>query len=483
MQVARKTVRAAGWNYLSFGLSKLIVLITMVILARILNPKDFGIAGFATLAVAYLSLIKDFGLGNALIQRRTDVEKAANTVFTLNLIIGLFLAIVIIFMAPLVADFFHEPIVKVMLCVLSLTFIIEPLGSVHVALLQRELDFRNKLIPDIGRIIFKGFITIGLALGGYGAWSLIIGQLVSVVVAVILSWMVFPWRPTLCVDKKQAHSLMVFSIPLMGFNILDTVIVNLDSTVIGHLLGDKALGIYSLAYRIPDLMIINIWLVLAAVMFPTFASIQHQPDMLRRGFLATTRYLQIIIVPISLSLTLTADPLVRFLLGPKWLEVIPILQLIAIYALIDSIGVTAGDIYKAIGRPSLLWKLGLIHISVLVPCLLIGVKYGLVGIAIGRLITVFLLRSMNLYVAAYVMNLNFLSIIRELIPSIVSGIGLIFLGLPISYMTTGLSPLIQLLLIGSAGLVGYIGTLWWIEKESLLKLADMLRVTVGFEPS
>jgi len=191
-QLSKKTVKAAGWNYLSFGLSKLSLIVTITILARLLGDGEFGVVGFATLAIAYLSFLQDLGLGHALIQRSTDIEEASETVFTVNVAVGTILTLIVFLLAPYVADFFREPRVELLLQVLGLSFFIEALGSTHLALLRRELDFRRKIIPDLGRALIKAIVSIGLAFLGYGVWSLVIGQLAGVAAAVVLAWVTMP---------------------------------------------------------------------------------------------------------------------------------------------------------------------------------------------------------------------------------------------------------------------------------------------------
>ena len=174
-EVAGKTVRAVFWNYLSFALGKLLLLVTTAILARLLTAEQFGTVGFAVLVVTYLTALKDLGLGSALIQKRDELDEAANTVFTLNLVFGFSLAVISFLIAPVIAGFFRDSQVTSLLRVLSITFIFNALGSVHTTFLQKTLSFNRKLIPDLARSVSKGLVSIGLALAGAGVWSLILG--------------------------------------------------------------------------------------------------------------------------------------------------------------------------------------------------------------------------------------------------------------------------------------------------------------------
>jgi PST family polysaccharide transporter len=160
-QIAQKSVHGIAWNYVSFGLGKILVLVTTAILARLLTPEEFGIVAFATITIEYLSILKDLGLGAALIHRRENVAEAANTVFTLNLLLGIFLTVTAFIIAPFVAVFFREPLITPILRWVGLTFVLNALGSIHIVRLQRELNFQQKLIPDLGRSVFKGVFLSG----------------------------------------------------------------------------------------------------------------------------------------------------------------------------------------------------------------------------------------------------------------------------------------------------------------------------------
>ncbi|MGX2030649.1 MULTISPECIES: lipopolysaccharide biosynthesis protein [Methylocaldum] len=474
IHAGRKTVHAVAWNYASFALSKGVVLITMAVLTRLLPPETFGIVSLATIIISYFSLLQDLGLGSALIQQRNDVQEAANTVYAANLVIGILFFLFTFAIAPAVAVFFRAPAVEPMLRILALTFLIDPFGSVHIALLQRDLAFRKKLIPDLGRLLIKAVVTIVLAVKGFGAWSLIIGQLSSSLSGVILARIALRQKLRMRIKKPQLGRLLKFSIPFMAFNLINALVSNIEFIVIGRTLGDAALGIYSITYRIVDLLIMNVWVVLAGAMFPALATIQHQPHLLRRAFLSVTQYVQVFIVPISLGLIITAEPIVKVLLGAQWLGAIPILRLLPVAFLIFSIGTTAGDIYKAIGRPALLLKMGILHIIILIPLLLVGVQYQLVGVALSLIATAFLVKIVHLFVIVRVIGVTVSELMRALRPAFVGGTALTIVTTPLVYSIGDQPPVVQLLVAGVTGAAAYFGTLWLLEKEVVIKGANTI---------
>jgi O-antigen/teichoic acid export membrane protein len=221
-EVTKKATRSMGWTYLSFGLSKILNIVTVSILAHLLAPEYFGLVALATLTIDYLSVLNDLGLGAALIQRRQNIDDAANIAFTLNLLVGIILTLITFVIAPYVAIFFNEPEVNPILRWLGFTFLLTSFGSVHNVLLQRELNFRKKIIPELGNTIVKAVISIILAVAGFGVWSLVIGQVVGASVASLLLWILLPWRPKLSWNTAIAFPSWGMSLLPFGNKILIT---------------------------------------------------------------------------------------------------------------------------------------------------------------------------------------------------------------------------------------------------------------------
>lgn len=476
-QVLQKTARGIFWNFIAYGLSKGIVLLTTSILARLLSRDDFGLVALAVVAINYLAVVKDLGLGIALIQRREDVNEAANTVFTLNLIFGIFLSLILIPIAPLVADYFKDPMVVPVLRWLGLSFFIGAIGSVHVIWLMRELDYKRKMIPDMSSALVKGVVSIGMALAGYGVWSLVFGQLCGVLTSVVLFWVIVPWRPRFSLNPKITRSLISYGSSILGSDILSVSIDNLGYIIIGRLFGTVELGVYTLAYRLPEMLLIgNLW-IMASVTFPAFANIQKDSDNLRRGFLGTVRVVGLIAVPICLGLIIAADPIIRVVFGNQWVDAIPVLRVLALYALVTSIGYHVGDVYKATGRPNILLKMTILTLVLMIPSLLIGSRFGLAGIAWGYVIVIFIERVISLFLATRFIEISLVEIFAQLIPSIKGGLVMAVITLGVLYISASLSPFAQLALVVLSGALSYLGILWWTERDNLIQLVNMIRKT------
>lgn len=473
-QIARKTTQGLVWNFLAYGLSKGVVLLTTSILARLLTKDEFGLVAIAMVAINYLAVVKDLGLGAALIQRRGNIREAANTVFTFNLIMGLVLSLLVIPLAPFFAIYFKDPQVTPVLRWLGVTFFINALGSVHIAQLQRDLDFRRKMIPDLTNAFIKGVVSIVLALSGYGVWSLVFGQLSGTIASVILVWIILPWRPRVSLNFGLGRELIRFGAPIMGTDIISVTTENLDTIIVGRIFGLAQLSVYSLAYRLPEMLLLsNLWLM-GGVVFPAFSSLQEQPDELRKGFLVSVRIIELIVVPICLGLVIAARPIILVFFGEEWLEAVSILQVLAIYAWISSIGYHVGGVYKAIGRPDILFKLSLVTLAVIFPALLIGSRYGLIGVALGQLVAMLIRRTISLSLATRLIKVSFWDIFVQLKPALQGGVALTLITISTLWLTNGFNVFVQLPIVVLAGALSYFLVLYVTERKNLLRLARVI---------
>ena len=472
-EIGKKVASNAAWNYLSFGVSKALNLVTVSILAHLLTPGLFGVVALATLAIDYISILNDLGLGAALVQRRENIDEASNIAFTFNLLIGIFLTILIVLISPDVAVFFHAPTLTTILRWLGLGFTVNALGSVHKARLQRDLRFGKKLIPELGNTLIKGGLSIGLAFMGYGAWSLVYGQLAGMSISAVLLWIVVPWRPRLLIRSPISGQLFRYGFSVMMDRAFTVFADSFDYLLIGRFFNTAALGIYTLAYRLPDLLILNTLSVLAAVFFPAFSSIQNQQDVLRKSFLSTTRYVQLLVTPLCLGIFVAADPIIRLIFGEQWLQSIPIMQVLSLYTLALSVGFHVGDIYKAVGRPDILLKISLPIFFIRLIALWIGSQYSLIGIATGHLVAALIEVVIRAVVTINVIKVSLREILNQL-TAFIGGLMLLIFAVPVLYLTQDLTPWLRLTFVVISGAVGYLGTIWFIDRVAILKGIGLL---------
>jgi PST family polysaccharide transporter len=261
----------------------------------------------------------------------------------------------------------------------------------------------------------------------------------------------------------------------MGDNLLTVWVDSLDYLMIGRIYNATSLAIYTLAYRLPEMLVINILWTMTTVLFPTFSSLQEDKEALKKIFLSVVRYIELLVTPMCIGMFVAADPIIRVVFGEQWIASIPILRVLSLYALVVSIGFNAGDIYKAVGRPDILLKISIPVFFIRITALVIGAQFSLLGVAIGHLIAAMLATSIQMTVASRILSITFIDIARQL-KAFVGAAGLIVLALPALYISQGYLPILQLILVVIAGGVGYIAVIWMIERDSLIKAAQLVGI-------
>jgi O-antigen/teichoic acid export membrane protein len=213
---------------------------------------------------------------------------------------------------------------------------------------------------------------------------------------------------------------------------------------------------------------------MAAAIFPAYAAIQNQPEILRRSFLATVRFVEILCVPLAVGLVLVADPLVRVAFGGQWLAAIPIVRILALFVLVRSIGFNAGDVYKAMGRPDILVKLEVLNMAILAPALWFGASFGLLGVAWGHLLASLVRMTADAVIATRFIQLGPKDILLQLKPAFLGGVALALGVLPSLYLTAEAAPVVRLAVAIPIGAASYLGVLWILEQASLVRIGRML---------
>lgn len=482
-------VQGAVWTYLSFVGSKLLVFVSTMILARLLAPAQFGQVGFALVVITYLDTIGNLGIGAALIYEPRDTMRAANLTFVVSLLMGGMWALFMVLAAPQIAGFFRDPAAQPVLRAMAWIILLKSLGSTHEALLRRRLAFKRRIIPDGAEAIVKGVSSIALALLGGGIWSLVWGQLLGAAAFTLALWIVIPWRPrweVLIVLARRLHQAVALARRMLGYgaqivvvNVLAAVLHHVDLVIVGRLLGGAALGFYTLACRIPELVILMLIRVMGNVTFPAYSRLQEDRPALQRAFLSTLRYLSLVTVPAGLGMAILAEPMVLTLYGNAWHPSIPVLQALAIAATLRSLGSHAGEIYKAIGRPDVLTNVGLIRAAVLIPTLAASTHLGIAGVALAQLAVTGASTVLNLFVAGRLLRIRWSAMLAEVRPALL-GAGVMCISL--AGLRAGMAHgthLMSLVIPVGIGAAVYALSVWRMNPAVVKQVCMMVTTSLG----
>ena len=376
-----KTIRGGSARGTALAAIFLLRVGSLMILARLLEPKDFGLLGMVTAFTGVLSLFRDFGLSAAAIQRAEVSEEQTSTLFWINLLVGALLAVIAAALAPAVSTFYHEPRLFWVTIVVATGFLLNGAGVQHSALLQRQMRFTVLAIIDVASLIVSSAIAIVAAKGGYGLWALVVMTVSLPLSTTIGLWLASAWIPGRPHRGVGIRSMMRFGGILTLNGLVMYIASNCDKVLLGRVWGAEALGIYGRAYQLIRIPTDNLNSAVGDVAFSALSRIQDDPGRLRRYFLKGYSLVLALTLPITIACALFADDIVFVLLGPKWGDAAGIFRLLAPTMLIFAIVNPLGWLLSSLGLVVRGLKIALVIAPLMIASYVIGLPHGPKGVA------------------------------------------------------------------------------------------------------
>jgi O-antigen/teichoic acid export membrane protein len=393
-------VRGVGWKVLSQGILQLSKIVVALVLARLLAPHDYGLAGMVLVFSSLVFIFSDLALGSALVQRRTLSEEDRSTVFWTSSALGLAFTLLGIALSGPLADFYGERSVQPLFAALSVSFLVTALGTTQKAILTREMDFKRLELRFVAGTLIGAAVGIGSAVAGGGAWAIIGQQLTIAVVSTALLWTSCRWRPRLLFSTASLRRLVGFSGNVFGTRVLFYASRNADNLLVGRFLGSSALGAYALAYNLMLMPIERIAGPIQEVLFPAFSRLQDEPRRLAATWLRVNRAVAAVSIPTLLGLIIVAPEFVTVVLGDKWAAAIPVLQILAWAGLFQSLQRLNSSVLQARDRTGTLLAFAVLAATSNVAAFAIGLTWGIVGVAAAYAVTNTLLQPFYTWLTA-----------------------------------------------------------------------------------
>lgn len=400
VDVKTHVVEGVAWKIASQIVSVLSRLVVGVILARLLSRDAFGVAAMALVIAAFVSIFADLNLGSALIQRKELTEADRSTTFWTTLGMGVVLSVAGIALSGWVAKFFGRSEVGPLFAALSVSFTLTGLASTQNALLTRELAFRSLQIRQITATLTGAVVGVTLAVAGAGPWAIIGATLGGETVSVVVLWRASPWRPRLIYSLASLRDIGRFGSKLFGASFLSYFALNGDNLLIGRFLGSVALGTYSVAYNLMSMPMALIALPISQVAFPALSRLNPDPDRLKSAWLRGKRIASLFIAPGFIGLIVIAPDVVPALFGSKWNPAIPVVQILCCALLTQALGTLNWTLLIAVGEVGTYFWLNVLETGVTFGAFVVGLHWGIVGVAVTFAIVKWPLIILDTYFAA-----------------------------------------------------------------------------------
>jgi lipopolysaccharide exporter len=384
MTVGTEVARSAGWTVAMRIADRAIGFISMLVLARLLVPADFGLVAMATSVIALLDALTAFGVEAAVIQRQTAERRLLDTAWTLNALIGVTNAVLLLALIPVAQGFFNEPRLGPVMMVLAAASVTIGLRNVGMVLFEQQLQFRRIFALTLLKKLAGFSVTLSVALIYRSYWALVLGSFASAVAEVLFSYVLSRYRPRFALSAWR--DIFSFSRWLYASNVLGFVNGRGTNFIAGRLAGPGTLGTMNMAYELGALPTSELVMPVYRALFPGCARLKDKPAELRSMIRSVIALMMLLVAPAAAGIVALAEPIVMVLLGARWLDVIPLLQVFGLVGAITAFGAPISALTFGMGRADIPAKLGLLHALIALPAFgFLLMELGIVPAAMGLL--------------------------------------------------------------------------------------------------
>lgn len=423
----KKTVLAGVfWSGLEQFANQIIGFVISIILARLLLPEEFGLIAMFAIFIALGGAMIDSGLTQSLIRTDNPTDEEYSTVFYFNLIGSIVVFGIVAWSAPLLANFYDQPQLTNILRVYSIVFIINAFGAIQRTRLTKIMNFKTQMLVSTPSLIFSGVVGVGLALYGFGVWSIVWSRVTHAFTSSIQFWFWSKWRPLWFFSIKIFKRHFNFGFKLLFSRILDTVFNNLYPIIIGKYFTPAQVGFYSKADDLQMRPVGIISNVVSKITFPLFSEIQN--DDLRLKYIYKRIMLSVIyfIAPILIFMAVLAEPMFRFIYTDKWLPAVPYFQILCVTGIMYPIHDYNLQILNVKGRSDLFLRLEIIKKIIISVILLISFQFGIYGLLYGSVVFSLLAFIVNTHYSGKFIDYTALEQLIDVLPvmllAIISGV-------------------------------------------------------------
>ena len=461
------------WRFAERCGAQAVTLIVSIVLARILTPGDFGTVSLVMVFTTIMQVFVDSGLGTALIQKKDADDLDFSSVFYFNFAVCLILYAVMFMAAPLIAGFYNDTSLILIIRVISLTIIISGVKGIQQSYVSRNMLFKRFFFATLGGTIFSAFLGIGTAYAGCGVWSIVAQQLSNTAIDTLILWVTVKWRPKKLFSWKRLKGLLSYGWKLLISSLLDTVYNNLRNLIIGKIYTSADLAYYNQGDKFPKVIVTNINASIDSVLLPSMAGEQDHRDRVKsmtRRAIKTSTY---IMAPLMMGLMFCAEPVVKLLLTDKWLPCVPYLRIFCFTYMFWPIHTANLNAIKAMGRSDLFLKLEIVKKIMGLTLLLLTMRISVMAMAYSLIVSGICSQVINSWPNWKLLNYNYFEQLRDILPSIIIAL---IMGIIVYFVGFLRLPTIVILLIQVlTGAAIYIGVSALLHLEEFEYLFEMVK--------
>ena len=418
--IKSKTVKGVFWSSIERFSVQGIQFVLGIIMARLLEPSDYGVIGMLAIFLAISQTFIDSGFSNALIRKQDRTETDFSTAFYFNIGVGFFFYLLLFFTSPFIAQFYNTPILEDVTKVIALNLLFNSLVVVHRAKLTLAIDFKNQAKASLIAVILSGTAGLFMAYTGLGVWALAFQSMLNTGMNMVFLWVIVRWKPQKVFSISSFKQLFSYGSKLLLSGLLDTTYKNIYTIVIGKRFLAEDLGCYTRADQFAQFPSSNITGIFQRVTFPILSDIQHDDERLKSVYRQYLRISAFIIFPLMCGLAAVASPFINLILTEKWLGVVPLLQLLCFSFMWYPVHAINLNLLQVKGRSDLFLRLEIIKKCLGVGILCITIPLGIKAMCAGKIVSSFFALFINTYYTGKIISVGFIKQMRDLFPIFLS---------------------------------------------------------------
>ena len=422
MKVAHQSsivINGFFWSFIENISRQISVFVIGIILARLLEPSEFGLIGLLTIVIALSQTIIDSGLTQALIRKKECTELDYSTVFNFNLILSFILYCIVFTVAPWIAVFFKEPKLVLLTRVLGIGLILGSFSIIQRVKLSRDLNFKHQTKVALIATFISGVIAIIMAYKGYGVWSLVARILIELFMISLLLTIYNKWTPSLRFSRAIFLELFGYSNKLLASSLLDTLSKNIYNIVIAKNFSMVELGYYTKAEQFQKIPTMNLTAVVQRVSFPFLSKFQDDPFKFKNAIRKIIKHTMFISFSVTLGLAAISESLILTTIGSQWRQSVMFLQLLCLAGMFYPMHAVNLNVLNVLGHSDKFLKIEVVKKVMLIPIILLGIGIGMKAMLYGIIINSILMLFVNGYYAKKLVDYSIVEQLRDVMRSFI----------------------------------------------------------------
>lgn len=414
--LTKKIFSGAIWSGIEKFGSQSLMLIFGILIARELDPNDYGLFGIASVVLGIALILSDGGLSTALVQKKDRIKEDFNSVFFFNIFAATVIYTLIFLFAPKIAIFFNDTSLTSVIRILGIAILITASSSIHIAIIQIELNFRLQSFASFISVILSGLLGLVLAHSGFGVLALVAMHVIRSFLLTILLWIYSSWIPDLKYDFDRFLSLFKFGYKILISGLMNSVQHGFTVSSIGKFFSVAEVGLYNRADQLSRYFVNNMSSAIQRVTFPLLAEIQDMPDQLLHYHRKILKISLFFVIPVLFLLAILAEPLIIILLTSKWVGAAWIMQVLCIQFFFYPMNSLSVSLINAYGRSDIFLKIDVIKRCTMIALLILALPFGIKAVLWSQVIAVMICTIINCFTIKRLFKYKFKEQIKDVAP-------------------------------------------------------------------